>query len=101
MKDLIIDAINKAISDYETTLSVQLTIPKEREHGDYSTNVAMILAKPLNENPINLANTLVEKLNVILDGKVISEVAGPGFINFKIEADANRIIFNTLFSNAK
>ncbi len=54
---------------------------KSREHGDFASNVALLLAKPARMNPRALAQTLVAALpqNTLLD-KV--EIAGPGFINF-------------------
>ena len=54
-------------------------------HGDYSTNVAMVLAKREDKDPKKLASELIDKLKKDQDlGKLVSkiEVAGPGFINF-------------------
>ena len=54
---------------------------KSREHGDFASNVAMLLAKPARTNPRALAQALVAVLpQSTLVGKV--EIAGPGFINF-------------------
>lgn len=53
---------------------------KNPDHGDISTNVAMILAKPSGKPPRYIANLLVEKLEQCKDVESI-EVAGPGFIN--------------------
>ncbi|MDB5613779.1 MAG: arginine--tRNA ligase [Devosia sp.] len=57
--------------------------PRDASHGDLSTNAAMIVAKPLGKNPREVAAALVEHFKH--DADVISvEVAGPGFINFRI-----------------
>lgn len=59
--------------------------PRDAAHGDLSTNAAMVVAKPLGKNPRDIANALVEHFKH--DSDVASvEVAGPGFINFRLEA---------------
>ena len=56
--------------------------PKLAEHGDLTTNVAMVLAKSIGKNPRELAGDIVSRLE--LEGELVErvEVAGPGFINF-------------------
>lgn len=56
--------------------------PKLAEHGDLTTNVAMVLAKSVGMNPRELAGDIVSRLE--LEGELVErvEVAGPGFINF-------------------
>ncbi len=57
--------------------------PKTREHGDFATNAAMLLAKAARSNPRAVAQALVAALPA--SGDVASvEIAGPGFINFKL-----------------
>jgi arginyl-tRNA synthetase len=57
--------------------------PKERAHGDFSANAAMLLAKAAKTNPRALAQALVEALPP--DPAIASvEIAGPGFINFRL-----------------
>ena len=59
--------------------------PRDPAHGDLSTNAAMVVAKPLGKNPRDVANALLEHFKH--DGDVASvEVAGPGFINFRLNA---------------
>ena len=62
-----------------------LEIPKKREFGDYSTNIAMKLAKTLGKNPRDLAQEIISKMN--FDGTYITkaEIAGAGFINFFLD----------------
>ena len=57
--------------------------PKTREHGDFATNAAMLLAKAARSNPRAVAQALVAALPVS-DDIVNVEIAGPGFINFKL-----------------
>ncbi len=57
-------------------------IPKQESHGDFSTNVAMLLTKKLKKNPRDIAGEIIE--NLASDVSIIykTEIAGPGFINF-------------------
>ncbi|BDZ60279.1 arginine--tRNA ligase [Demequina sediminis] len=86
-------AILAGIDDSDFQLSpfdvpeVRVERPRQREHGDWSTNVAMQLAKQAGTNPREFAQTLVERL-VQEDGIDAAEVAGPGFINIRLAADA-------------
>src|ERR1700687_4492150 len=62
---------------------VQFETPQNPEHGDLSTNIAMLIAKDLKKAPRSIANEIVEKLSK--DPAVIEavEIAGPGFINIR------------------
>jgi arginyl-tRNA synthetase len=59
-----------------------LSIPAQKSHGDYSTNVAMLLSKKLKRNPKEIAEEIIS--NFDYDKSIIEkiEIAGPGFINF-------------------
>ena len=59
--------------------------PRNRDHGDWSTNVAMQLAKKAGTRPRDLAELLVPRLEA-LDGVASVEVAGPGFLNIRLDA---------------
>ena len=59
--------------------------PRDPAHGDLSTNAAMVVAKPLGMNPREVANALVEHFKHDADVTSV-EVAGPGFINFRLDA---------------
>lgn len=61
--------------------------PRNPEHGDYATNVAMRTAKKAGVAPRDLAGWLVEALTG-RDGIASAEIAGPGFINLRLAADA-------------
>ena len=64
---------------------IVLEIPKDKEHGDYATNIAMRLSKVARKKPIEIANEIIERLE--LSSMHISnvEVAAPGFINLMID----------------
>lgn len=63
---------------------ITLEVPRNAEHGDLSTNVAMTLSKALKKNPRELAVNLVEILKSSTNNAVITDIsiAGAGFINF-------------------
>src|SRR3546814_4769793 len=58
--------------------------PRDPSHGDISTNAAMLLAKPVGASPRAIARPLAEGL-AALPGVESAEVAGPGFINLRLE----------------
>ena len=74
---------------------VMLEVPKDTNNGDYSTNIAMRLSKPLGQKPIEIANQLKEELNK-LDKIDKVEVAGPGFINFWLKKENMASVINTV-----
>src|SRR3546814_2070024 len=61
--------------------------PKDRGHGDFSTNAAMLLARPAKSNPRALAQALVDALPPNDDIAAV-EIAGPGFLNFRLATGA-------------
>ncbi|AXK73022.1 arginine--tRNA ligase [Lysobacter sp. TY2-98] len=63
--------------------------PKNRAQGDFSTNAAMLLAKPAKSNPRAIAQALVDALPTN-DAIASVEIAGPGFINFRVAEGAWR-----------
>ena len=64
---------------------VQLVRPARPEHGDWSTNVALVVAKTAGRAPRDVANDLAAALQAAsIDDVVAVEVAGPGFVNFKL-----------------
>ncbi len=70
---------------------VAIERPRDRSHGDYATNVALILAKPARRNPRELAQTIASALAQALVGLIETpEVAGPGFINLQLKPAARQ-----------
>ncbi len=72
-----------------TTPDFVIERPKARGQGDFSTNAAMLLAKPARSNPREIAQKLVQALPASGDIAQV-EVAGPGFINFHVHEAAWR-----------
>ncbi|WP_459549504.1 arginine--tRNA ligase [Nocardia sp. X0981] len=70
---------------------VDVERPRNPEHGDYSTNVAMRVAKKAGTNPRELAGWLAEALSGT-DAVASAEVAGPGFLNIRVAASAQGAI---------
>ena len=75
--------------------TVTVERPRNPEHGDYATNVALQLAKKVGANPRELAGWLAEAL-ANQDGIASADVAGPGFVNLRIEASAQGVIINNV-----
>lgn len=67
--------------------TVTVERPRNPDHGDYASNLALQLAKKVGANPRELAGWLAEALTKA-DGIASAEVAGPGFINMRLEASA-------------
>ncbi|MBL6761370.1 MAG: arginine--tRNA ligase, partial [PS1 clade bacterium] len=61
--------------------------PRDAAHGDMATNAAMVLAKPAGMQPRDLAALLVEEL-LTSERIAAAEIAGPGFVNLRLEASA-------------
>jgi len=61
--------------------------PRDPAFGDWATSLAMVLAKPLKQRPRDLAQAIVERLDFRRAGISSAEIAGPGFINFRVAAD--------------
>ncbi len=68
--------------EYLKEVTPVFDVPNIASHGDYATNVAMLLTKQLKRNPRDIAAEIIAALNV--DNNILSkvEIAGPGFINF-------------------
>ena len=60
--------------------------PRDPAFGDWATNIAMVLAKQLGQKPRDLAQTLIATLDHGAAGLASAEIAGPGFINFRLDA---------------
>jgi arginyl-tRNA synthetase len=94
LQNLIKHGLKQAF-DYEIAeSSVVLERPANADHGDWATNVALMLAKELKKSPREIAEKLVNELQITNYKLQIDrvEVAGPGFINFYLSNDANKDI---------
>lgn len=75
-------ALHPELSD-EALARIVVEPPRDAAHGDLSTNAAMVVAKPLGRNPRDVAGALVKHFEADPDVASV-EVAGPGFINFRL-----------------
>lgn len=98
------EALNtiKAKENFNSSAPIRIIVEdsKDKVHGDFATNLAMLLAKPMKKNPRNIAEILV---NTVKTDKRISkiEIAGPGFINFFVNSDFLSEQIDTLIKDPK
>lgn len=84
LKEQIKEMINSALNELSIEFnleSIVVEVPKKREQGDFSTNIAMQLTKVLKDSPRNIAEKIVEVLSKNTNEIKTIEIAGPGFIN--------------------
>ena len=88
VRDSITDAVRSVLADLgvdPSSTTVQLERPGNPDHGDWSTNVALASAKAAGRNPRELGTQLAECLLAAPPAHVVGvEVAGPGFVNFRL-----------------
>ncbi len=86
LADILADLVAARGSDTSVTVQdTQVERPKNRDHGDWASNVAMKFAKRVGANPRELAEEIVGRA-LEIDGIAKAEVAGPGFINLTLDA---------------
>jgi arginyl-tRNA synthetase len=79
---------------------IRLDHTKDKSHGDYATNVALMLAKQANVNPKELAQTIIKQLGVA-EFIEKTEIAGPGFINFFLSSESSSSVINEIIDSGK
>ncbi|HAD31896.1 MAG TPA: arginine--tRNA ligase [Methylophaga sp.] len=104
LKELIESALASLISQQSlpadiSSADVQLERTKDRSHGDFASNIAMVLAKPAKKNPRQIATLIVDALP---QHEVIEkvEIAGPGFINFSLSANSRQQVVADVLKKA-
>jgi arginyl-tRNA synthetase len=103
LKDSIEDLISQAVNSLqqqdvlESTLTpnIQVTRTRDAAHGDFASNIALMLAKPAGKNPRELAQALIDALPQS-DHVTKVEIAGPGFINFFIHQQTVLDVIRTI-----
>ncbi|OGZ55197.1 MAG: arginine--tRNA ligase, partial [Candidatus Ryanbacteria bacterium RIFCSPLOWO2_02_FULL_45_11c] len=83
-RDILKEKISQAAREYAGNLVVpgfSVEVPENEEYGDYATNAALMLAKPLGRPPMEIAGNLVKTL---ADERWEVSVAAPGFLNFTL-----------------
>lgn len=83
-----------------TPEEIRLERPKNRDHGDYATSVALALAKTLAKPPREIAGALVESLtgNPLIEKL---EIAGPGFINFTLHISSHAEVIKEIIAKGE
>lgn len=86
MQEYLIDVIQKGLKavGIETSTPVTIEKPARKEFGDFSTNIALVLAGECKTNPRKLAQELISHLSFRPGTVGKTEIAGPGFINFHL-----------------
>src|SRR5699024_5842766 len=89
IKQQLQDALKEAVSVtqvIETIPDIKIEIPKDNNNGDFSTNLAMVLTRLARKNPRIIAEELVGALDKEALSIESVDIAGPGFINFKMKS---------------
>ena len=107
MKDQLQDLLKKCIQDLidkglisEMPSKVRLDHTKDKSHGDYATNVALMLAKQAKTSPLELAKIIINQLEDVNFIKK-TEIAGPGFINFFLSDASSTSIVSEIIELGK
>jgi arginyl-tRNA synthetase len=85
--DASFDAGELSLAEGASAPAVRIERPKNREHGDWATNIALQLSKRVGRNPREVAQVLAERIAGI-DGVASVDIAGPGFLNIVLDAAA-------------
>lgn len=88
IRNAILDALGQAIADgvlpAEPIPEFKIEIPADRTHGDYAANVAMVSARAFRMAPRAIAEAIVSRLDLSATMAQSAEIAGAGFINFRL-----------------
>ena len=96
IKNAVSVSVKEAFGEECPDQMVMVERPRDPKMGDFSTNIAMRLAKALHKKPVDIANELVGVLKNNLPEASDISVAGPGFINFVISSSALTDVINTI-----
>jgi arginyl-tRNA synthetase len=97
LASLVRDAVAKAFPGNDVV--VELDRPKNAEHGDYATNVALQLAKRVGQKPRDAAQAIVQALGRV-DEIERADIAGPGFINLTLSRAARFAVVTRIHREA-
>lgn len=90
LRQALAEAVNKAVAVGELSgpaPAVMLEVPKDRTHGDFATNMAMVMTKAEKKPPRLIAETILKHLTTEGTWIEATEIAGPGFINLRLKFD--------------
>lgn len=101
------NSLNEALAEGQLELvegadrpQVKVERPKNRDHGDWATNIALQLSKKVGKNPREVATILSERIQQI-DGVSKVDIAGPGFLNIVLDAAAAGELAKTIVEAGK
>jgi arginyl-tRNA synthetase len=95
---VIASAFAKGLIEGSAPETITLERPKNREHGDYATSIALQLAKAAGKNPRDIATILQGAISSIA-GVVRVDIAGPGFINITLDRASQAELVRTILAN--
>ncbi len=88
MEPVIREAIKKALTEFGSAdIAFTVEHPTDFTHGDYASNVAMVCAKQMGKSPREIAEIFAKALDGSIPHVASIEIAGPGFINFRLDRD--------------
>jgi arginyl-tRNA synthetase len=93
-------AINAGSLSGQIPATIKLERPKDRDHGDYATSIALQLAKPAGKNPRDVAQIICDLL-AGTDGISKVDIAGPGFINITLNRANQAELVTTILKATK
>ena len=99
LTDLLFSIVNKMTSEL-TQSQIVIERPKSIDHGDLSSNIALVIAKALKKSPRTVAQEIVEKIPSTSSFSKI-EIAGAGFLNFYFSSNTHNKIINDALENNK
>lgn len=92
-----IDSGQLVLSEGQTLPEMRVERPKNRAHGDWSTNIALQLGKKVGKNPRDVAQILAERIASV-DGVSGVDIAGPGFLNVVLDAAAAGVLAKNILA---
>lgn len=94
------DLIESGTVELDTLPKVQIERTRDPAHGDFATNIALVLAKQAKTNPRQLAQNIIDQL---ADSPLIAkvEIAGPGFINFFLSKGASTNVIRDILEQGE
>jgi len=100
IESLLTQALEKLISDglIDTRPALQITRTKDAAHGDFTCNVAMMLAKQAGKPPRDVAQAIIDAVDSSDSAIDKIEIAGPGFINFFMAQESTLNIINDIIT---
>jgi arginyl-tRNA synthetase len=91
-------AFSKGLIEGSAPESITLERPKNRDHGDYATSIALQLSKAAGKNPREIA-TILQGAIASIAGVTKVEIAGPGFINITLDRASQAELVRTILTN--